>query len=60
MFTLYRKPGTPLHSFYSLGKYPKELKNHDRITIAKPGLAATLTDRNARAQDEINIKPHTH
>jgi hypothetical protein len=44
-----------------LGNYPKEVKRpHDRITVAKPGAAATLMQRNLRGQDEIDVKPITN
>lgn len=59
----HRKPGTPLNEFYSLGKYPSELKQKEqseRLTVARPGGAASLVDRNKRGQDVIDIKPSIH
>lgn len=57
----HRKPGTPLNEFYMLGKYPNELKQSpDRITVARPGGAASLVERNRRGQDTLEVKPSIH
>jgi len=55
---LSRKPDTPLTKFYALGKYDKPTVSLDRISIAKPGAAASLIERNVRDHDDIAIKPH--
>lgn len=54
----YRKPDTPLTKFYALGQYEQPTVSLDRISIARPGAAATLVDRNVRDHDDIAIKPH--
>lgn len=59
----HRKPGTPLNEFYYLGQYPHEVKANegpDRITVARPGGAASLVERNRRGQDILEIKPSIH
>jgi len=52
-----RAPGTPLTEFYTLGKYPKSLEGKRRVSVAKPGIAATLVERNLRDSDTLNVKP---
>ena len=56
----HRKPGTPLNEFYYLGQYPHELKANAGITVARPGGAASLVERNQRGQDILEIKPSIH
>jgi hypothetical protein len=52
-----RAPSTPLNAFYTLGKYPKEIEQRVNYTIGKPGLSATILERN---KNTINIKPQIH
>ena len=56
----HRKPGTPLNEFYCLGKYPNDIKSTERTTVARPGGAASLAERNRRGQDTIDVKPSIH
>ena len=56
--TFSRPPATPLTEFYMLGKYPKDLPQMKKQSpVARPGLAATLTERNKREYDNVEIKP---
>ena len=55
-----RPPETPLNQFYALGKYDKPITQRRRMSCAKPGLAATLVERNPRDRDEIEVKPQIH
>jgi hypothetical protein len=47
-----------LTKFYALGNYDKPSVSLDRISIAKPGAAATLIERNLRDHEDVKIKPH--
>ena len=49
--------------FHSTGKYAnKSLKNYQNLRRypAQPGVAASKTERNKKAGEEINIKPSVH